>query len=150
MDGSPPLKASSPGSRRVLAPPPSTIASTRHPSALLPRPNPRSQPHMPRARVLPRPTVLHSCQAATCSLQHAAQLLCYNNKLRSAAAGRSHYLQLLLYTAQGDTSDPNFVQGGQSPPMNTASCSTVTCLSCAGKFIIQVQIHIYIYNLALY
>lgn len=116
MDGSPPLKASSPGSRRVMAPPPSTIASTRHPSALLPRPNPRSQPHMPRARVLPRPTVLHSCQAATCSLQHAAQLLCYNNKLRSAAAGRSHYLQLLLYTAQGDTSDPNFVQGGTAPP----------------------------------
>lgn len=147
MDGSPPLKASSPGSRRFMAPPPSTIASTRHPSALLPRPNPRSQPHMPRARVLPRPTVLHSCQAATCSLQHAAQLLCYNNKLRSAATGRSHYLQLLLYTAQGDTSDPNFVQGGalhehrgphRAPPpfMNTASCSTVTCLSCAGNFIV--------------
>lgn len=39
--------------------------------------------------------ILHSCQAATCSLQHAAQLLCYNDKLRSTVAGRSHYLLLL-------------------------------------------------------
>lgn len=70
----------------------------------------RTHPHMPHAPVHPTPPppppllpssnrppfpILHSCQAATCSLQHAAQLLCYNDKLRSTVAGRSHYLLLL-------------------------------------------------------
>lgn len=116
-------------------PPPCSIASTRPPGSSAPTP---AASHICHALVStppgPRPPVLHSCQAATCSLQHAAQLLCYNNKLRSAAAGRSHYLQLLLYPEQGDASDPNFRVGSNQPPthpQNTASCSTVYC-KCAG------------------
>lgn len=82
----------------------------RHPSTLLFPPY--SHPHMPHAPVLPlQPPILHSCQAATCSLQHAAQLLCYNNKLRSIVAGRSHYLQLLLWMSQGAISDQLCVWG---------------------------------------
>lgn len=102
---------------RAVIPPPTHNHIYHHPSTLI---SPLQPPTYATRSCLPFPSpsspILHSCQAATCSLQHAAQLLCYNNKLRSTMAGRSHYLQLLLYQQPRSHQQPTLCRGGTGCP----------------------------------